>query len=174
MPIVSSEIKKVVNKNGGRRSIYEQHIDHLGVAHPHNYLTLPVGEFDEVAALATNAVWIESELPINEVRTDAARYKDTGTERTPEHQLQADYDRQVLRELMQEEDALAFANTLPFFRAIEIRGGANAAQRANYLGVPKTEYDLVATRYNQITGLVSGLNDDAARVWELQSFPGWL
>jgi len=173
MPIVSSEIKKTVAKHNGNRAIYEQHTDHLGVVHPHRYQCPPVGEFDEVAALAANALLEEAALPTDEALADAGRYKTGSAERAPDHQLQADYDRRVLRELMQEEDALAFANALTFFRSFEIRGGANAAQRASYLGVPKSEYDLVATRYNQITGVENVLNEDAARVWRLDSHEGW-
>jgi len=172
MPIVSSEIKKVVNKHNGNRAIYEQHIDHIGNAHAHRYQTDAV--FDIDAALITNAVWVESTLPTKEIADDAGVYKTGGAEHTPDHQLQADYDRVMLRELMMEEDAQAFGNTLPFFRAFEVRAGSNANARANYLGVPKSEYDLVALRYNQITGLISGMDADRGRVWELASFEGWL
>ena len=67
---------------------------------------------------------------------------------------------------MQLVDSLEFASTLQWFRDFEIRGGANTNARANYLGVSSQEYGLVADRYNQITGVKSGLESDAARVWD--------
>jgi len=76
---------------------------------------------------------------------------------------------------MQIQDSLEFSQTLQWFRDFEVRAGANTNARAAYLGVARADYDLVATRYNQITGVATGLANDAARVWGIfdDSGSGW-
>lgn len=82
------------------------------------------------------------------------------------YQDQFDFDRRVLALVMTLDNANTFIGTIAFFQALEIRGGANAGQRATYLDVPLAEYQLVETRFNQIMGTATVLEDDQGRVWD--------
>jgi len=119
---------------------------------------------DDVATLAAWVVQKDAQLPSDEVREEASRARNNKTE-PAQHQPQADLYRGTLAELMQIEDALEFSESLLWFRAFEIEAGANTNARANYLGVPRAEYVLVESRFNQIQGVVTVLEADAERVW---------
>ena len=161
MPIVSSQITGRNNK-----AVFMEAIDHIGETWKRR-TEVPIGN-DDNQTLTDWVVFLDGELANHE--TDAEAYRAKNNESNPaQYQTQPDLDRKTLAELMQIADALEFSTSLQWFRDFEVRAGANTNARAAYLGVPKAEYDLVATRYNQITGLVSGLNADAARVWELGS-----
>jgi len=121
---------------------------------------------DDAATLAVWVVDLEANLPNLEAKEEAQRAK-SGQQQDAQHQTQADLDRKTINELMQIEDSLEFSSTLQWFRDFEVRAGSNTNARATYLGVPKAEYDLVADRYNQITGIKSGLEADDARTWGL-------
>lgn len=122
-------------------------------------------ENDDAATLAAWVVELDAALPDYEAQEEAGR-AGRGQQQAAQHQTQAELDKATLNLLMQIVDSLEFSNTLQWFRDFEVRGGASANARATYLGVLKAEYDLVAARYNQITGVKSGLEADAARVWE--------
>ena len=87
-------------------------------------------------------------------------------DRVAVYQDQADFDRRVLGVVMTVANAQLFLGSLPFYQALEVRGGANAAARAAYLGVPQTEFQLVETRFNQIMGTKVVLDADQDRVWD--------
>jgi len=165
MPIVSSQIVGQINKPQGRRKLLMQATDQTGKiweCRPN----VPEAN-DDAATLAAWVVDLDLALPDYEAQAEAGRAKN-GQQQDAQHQTQADLDRKTINELMQIEDSLDFSASLQWFRDFEIRAGANTNARVNYLGVPKSEYDLVAARYNQITGVKSGLEADAARVWEYE------
>jgi hypothetical protein len=172
MAIVSSNILRVINKPSGRRGIYEEHIDDSGVSHEYRYNAPPAGQFDEVAALAAHAIAVAAQIPVVEVGLDQKDLKNGGVERTPTEQAQADYDRRMLGLYMVETNAHTFLSGLDFFLAVESRGGANAGQRAAYLGVPLAEYNEVANRFGDVQGAAFFLNDDKNQVWD-EVKPGW-
>lgn len=120
---------------------------------------------NDTATLAAFVADLDANLASIEVKEETSRALKNES-RPTEHQTQSTLDRRVLAELMGIEDALIFSDSLPWFRAFEIRAGANTNARASYLGVPRSEYAEVETRYNQITGITSLLNDDVGRVWE--------
>lgn len=172
MSIVISQIVRIINKPSGNRGIYEEHTDDKGVVHSYRYNAPPAGEWDENAALSGNALKVEARIPRDEVAEDTKALKNDQPERTPDEQTQADYDRRVLAEFMQEEDAHVFLKGLDFFLSFEARAGSNAVQRAAYLGVPLAEYQLVAARFGDVQGAAFFLNDDKNQVWD-EPLPGW-
>ncbi len=162
MPIVSSQITGQINKPGGRRKLLMQATDHTGKIWERR--PNAPADNDDDATLAAWVVELGADLPNLEAQAEAYRAKN-GRQQDAQHQPQADLDRKTINELMQIENSLEFAGSLQWFRDFETRAGANTNARANYLGVPKVEYDLVATRYNQITGVKDTLEADAARIW---------
>jgi hypothetical protein len=93
-------------------------------------------------------------------------------DRVAVYQEQADFDRRLLGLVMTLDNANTFLGAIDFFQAMEIRGGANAAQRATYLGVILDDYQLTETRFNQIMGTATVLEADQLRVWE-ELMEGW-
>jgi len=169
MPIVSSEIAKVFNRPGGDLKVHERHIDHLGGIWEYRYLC--DATFDKDAALAENAARIEADIPQREAEAQVERSK-KGVTLTAEYQTQAELDRRTIVQLMQVSDSLTFGRSLQWFRDFEVRAGANANARANYLGVSSQEYSEVADRFNQITGVINSLEADQGRVW-IEPPAGW-
>lgn len=78
---------------------------------------------------------------------------------------QADYDRRSLGKAMLINDAVDFFAYLPLFKAMETRSGANASQRAATLGVTSAEYNLMASRFNDVEGVAFFLTDAKDAVW---------
>lgn len=162
MAIVSSEILKTHDRGGGRIFVIEKHIDDQGQLWDVRYNTHV--SVDINANLAANAVRLEAEAADREAEAGAQMAR-KNLDRTPVYQTQAEFDRRVLSTLMRNPNPEAVANALPWFRRFEIRAGANANARATYLGVPRSEYDLVASRFNALQGLADGLANDQASVW---------
>lgn len=86
-------------------------------------------------------------------------------DRVAVYQTQSEFDRRLLGRLMTVEDVNVFYAGLPFFQAVESRGGANANQRAIYLDVPRAEYDLVAARFGDVQGISFFLDDAKDAIW---------
>jgi hypothetical protein len=84
----------------------------------------------------------------------------------PEYQDQNDYDRRSLGRSMLEESTDDFYLWLSLFKGMEVRGGANANQRASYLGVLIGDYNLMANRFGDIEGIEFFLVDAKEQVWE--------
>lgn len=83
-----------------------------------------------------------------------------------EHQLQADYDRRVLGRMMMEVNIHYFLAAYPFFQAVELRGGANAIQRAAYLGIASTEYGEIDDRFSNASGVAWFVADEKNMIWQ--------
>lgn len=162
MPIVSSEITGHINKSNGRKLLM-QATDQVGAVYSQRP-NVPANNIDADTLVAW-VVSLDSDLPGIESQAEANRAL-TSEGLPAQHQTQAELDKATISLLMQIEDSLEFAQTLEWFRAFEPRGGPNTNARANYLGVSSQDYGLVATRYNQITGVKSGLEADALRVWQ--------
>lgn len=82
-----------------------------------------------------------------------------------QHQEQADYDRRILGRMMMVEDAHQFYAAYPFFQAVEARGGANANQRAAYLGITSTDYGMIDDRFSNVSGIAWFLTDEKNMLW---------
>ena len=49
---------------------------------------------------------------------------------------------------------------------MEIRGGANAGQRASYLGVSTENYGLMEDRFNDDEGAAFFIEDSKSQIWK--------
>ena len=52
------------------------------------------------------------------------------------------------------------------FLAMETRGGANAGQRATYLGITSTTYGLIDDRFSDLAGAQTFINDNKLQRWD--------
>lgn len=84
---------------------------------------------------------------------------------SPVWNTQQDFDRRVIGRMMLVHDSHAFWSSLSFFQGIESRGGANASQRATYLGITRPVYDLIADRYGDVQGAAFFITDEKGQVW---------
>ena len=79
---------------------------------------------------------------------------------------QADYDRRSLGRGMLLNSTDEFYTYLPLFKAMELRSGANANQRASTLGVTIGDYNLMADRFGDVEGISFFLDNSKGQVWE--------
>lgn len=105
----------------------------------------------------------QADMEISEQLSVAERW--INPDKVPVYQSQADFDRRLLGRLMTQRDVHTFSAGLPFFQAIELRGGANAIQRASYLGVIRADYDLVRARFGDSQGVQFFIDDEKNSVW---------
>ena len=122
----------------------------------HVFISMPkqVPESDTGAATADGML---EQLKLGELKPEDAtnQWNDT----------QAAYDRRTLGRAMLLTDVQEFYSYLPLFQAMEARGGANANQRAAYLGVSTTNYDLMAKRFSDVQGIAFFLDDEKNQIW---------
>jgi len=171
MSIVANEILKDSALGGNRRSVKARFQDHLAVWHVRSW----AGPITDTAAFVTaRELIVEGELQVTEV-VDALKQAELGNDpdKSSDHQLQADFDRRLLGLLMQELSIDTKIAAIPFWTAVEGRGGANANQRAAYLGVIRAEYDLVSAMFGDLQGVSGGVNTVNGQIWDDQR-EAWL
>ncbi len=83
----------------------------------------------------------------------------------PDHQTQAEFDRRLLAELMQNRDIRTLHSAVPFWEAHQSRSGNNNNARSQTLGVPFAEYQDVADRMGDMQGVVGGVNNVFSKTW---------
>lgn len=172
MTITSSEVVNRINRSDGTKKLIGLATDNLGRV----FNARPIQLTTETEAQAMNR-WIaghESEEVTNEIQERYQEHLSGARSLTDpsEYQPQADFDRRMLAQFMVETIIENFRSGLSFFQDVEVRGGANANQRAIYLGVPRAEYDLVAKRFNDLQGALTFIDDEKNQVW-LEPLPGW-
>ena len=86
-------------------------------------------------------------------------------DRVPVYQTQAEFDKALLFQMMYVENVHTFHASLPFFKAMELRSGANAGQRATTLGVTTQEYTDIANRYGDDEGVAFFLDNIKDQIW---------
>jgi len=79
---------------------------------------------------------------------------------------QADYDRRSLGRAMLIADVDNFISYLVLFQAMESRGGANAGQRARYLGVSSANYNQMRSRFGIAVGIQGGVATMKAEIFD--------
>ena len=163
MPIVNSEVWKVLQKQPGRIKVMERHTDHTGKVWDYRY-NAPA-DVDQAATLITNAANLEATFRPNEHIRAAQKLKSSGITDTPVYSTQAEFDRGVLFELMTEADPRLFLGGLPFYQEVSARGGANANARAAYLGVTRAVWDQIAKRFSDVQGAAFFINVDKGQIW---------
>ena len=158
MPIVSSEvINKGIQANGNTFIQYKL-TDNLGKVY-----IIPTRSmhpsFDVDADLLRKIASTDEELIQSELSPE---------DKVPVYnETQADYYRRALGQAMllsDIDDVLAY---IPLFQAMENHpnSGKNAGQRANYLGVIKADYDLMAVRFGSLQGIAGGVATDKTKIW---------
>ena len=94
------------------------------------------GTFDANADMLAQVANLEAQAAQEEIDTQVnlAHPPDyANPDKVPsEYQDQNDFDRRLLAAFMLEPNAHIFAAAYPFYQAMELRGGANANQRALY------------------------------------------
>jgi hypothetical protein len=123
--------------------------------------------FDTEADMVSMIPVLEQSAADAEVRDAVSRAEQYQTpDLVPSlYQPQPDYDRRVLGRCMMFVDVQAFYAALPMWQAMELRGGANANQRAAYLGITRIDYDLMAARWGDVQGIGFFLDDDKNNIW---------
>jgi hypothetical protein len=156
-------------QSDGRRYVRHSFTDHLGVAHPYPSNKVEGGwsEPEYLSERLRLVTLIEDDLAQKEV-SEAVLLAETGgnPDKVPEHQPQESFDRRVLGRMMTNSDAHQFYAAYPMFQAVEGRGGANANQRAVYLGISTAEYNAIAERFNNVSGVAWFLDDEKSQVWD--------
>ena len=174
MAITSSEtVLNELQPNGTRKVLFSYTFDTGWVT---TYGPLFVAGATDVDALRLSLIpQIEHDAAIREIDTQFTIAENfQNPDKTAEYQQQADFDRRLLARMMQTPDVHVFYAGYPFFQAVESRGGANANQRATYLGVTSGEYGLVEDRYNNVNGVAWFLTDEKNQVWEEIPSEDWL
>ena len=166
MTIVSSDITKDASMSDGRRRIEYVFVDHLGKEIFRGPMRVEAG-LDDVAHRLSLYTRIEDNQANQEI-TDAIQqaYMGFNPDKVPsDYQTQADFDRRVLGRMMMVEDAHAVRAAYQMFQAMELRGGANANQRASYLGVDVADYNLIDDRFSNVNGVSWFLDDEKNQIW---------
>ena len=165
MSIISHRTIDNSLQTSGRRVVYE-YTFHNGDIRTVGPRTVPDGT-DLDADRASFVSQVEENRAIEEVQAavDFA-WQRQNPDQVPEHQLQADFDRRVLGIIMTTDDAHAVLAAYPMFQAVELRGGANANQRASYLGIDTATYNLINDRFNNVNGVSWFLTDEKNQLWE--------
>jgi hypothetical protein len=127
-------------------------------------ITMPliVLESDDGATIATKLLENEAALETNKKLDIVSQWS-----------TQADYDRIALGKAMRLTNVHDFHATLPLFLAVETRGGANAIQRAAYLGVVIEKYNLMADRFGDDQGVAFFIDNAKAQIWDETQAEGW-
>ena len=170
MSIVSHTVTTTPQSETRANAVYT-FTDHVGVTVTVNKLV--ANAFDTNADALSMYAQIEQQQADNEIAEQVAVAEQLqNPDKVAVYQTQPVFDRRLSGRLMTLEDAHAFLAGLPFWTALEARGGPNAVQRAAYLGVPKPEYDLVDNRFGDVQGAAAFLNDDKGQIWD-DPLDGW-
>ena len=167
MSIVSHRIISVSVQADERKRVQYGFTDHLAIEHFWNRGTVD-GALDLDADRVATIPQVETYLANQEV-SDAVTLAENwqSPEKVAEHQSQADFDRRVLSRIMMMLDAHAVNAAYPMFQAMELRGGANANQRATYLGVTNDIYGQIDGRFSNVNGVAWFLDDEKNQRWEI-------
>ena len=91
----------------------------------------------------------------------------------PDHQTQADFDRRLIAELMQNTSIEATIASLSFWAAHQLRSGNNNGQRAATLGVPAAEYAEADSRFGVAQGIAGGVTTWKSETWSNPPSGSW-
>lgn len=163
--IISQRIIEDHEISKGRRYLRYEFTDHLGIEHPYGQKLVP-SDFDADADLLAQVPVQDAILALQEI-TNAITQAESGInpDKVSVHQDQSDFDRRVLGSIMINENAHTVLAAYPMFQAMEIRGGANANQRAVYLEITRPTYDLIDNRFSDVNPVAFFLNDEKEQIW---------
>ena len=166
MTIIESITMQSQQQSDGRYKIRHRHTNHLAIVSETSVKRVD-GAFDVAADRALSAIQADLsdvELELQQAISDAR--SGLTVDRVPSFQTQVEFDRRLLGRLMMVSDVHAFHNSLPFFQAVQTRGGANSNARAAYLEITRDDYDLINARYGDTQGAAVFITDQKGQVWE--------
>jgi hypothetical protein len=164
MSIISHVVTTTPQSSTRLNAVYT-FTDHVGETVVVNKLVANAFDTDADALSMYARIEVQqAEQEVSEQFSVAERW--LNPDKVPVYQTQPDFDRRLLGQLMTVEDVHVFSAGLPFFQAVESRGGANAGQRATYLGVILAEYDLVDGRFSDSQGVQFFIDDEKENRWE--------
>ena len=165
MSIVSHELVYSEPNGTAKLDVRYKFVDHIGVAIFVNS-AVPVGT-DLTADRAAMIPGIELRQAKTEVSDAVAKAEHGGNpDIVPDYQSQADYDRRALGQFMTLADVHHFNDGRVLFLAMEVRGGANAGQRATYLGITSGTYSLIDDRFSDLAGAQTFILDNKNQRWD--------
>ena len=158
--------------NGIRFDVRYKFVDHLGVE---IFVTKKVAAgFDTDADMFAMIPGIELEQAKTEVG-QAVTFAASGIspDIVPNYQegatvedRQANFDRRALGQFMTLRDVNHFNEGRVLFLAMEARGGANAGQRATYLGITSVTYGEIDNRFSDLAGAQTFIEDNKNQRWD--------
>ena len=107
----------------------------------------------------------QANAEVSKAVSDAGRFL-ISPDITPEYQAQSDYDRRALGQFMTLADVHHFNEGRVLFLAMEARGGANAGQRAVYLGITSGTYSEIDNRFSDLAGAQTFILDNKNQRWD--------
>lgn len=168
MAIVNSYTKEGDPISATEKLVTHYFEDQFGKIYQRGPLQVPITETETEYAIARASIQVEIENALAKAEADnAVAQAENGVnpDKVPAYQPQSDYDRRVLGRAMTIVDAHHFFVIYSMFQAVESRGGANANQRASYLGISTTEYNQIASRFSNVSGVSWFLTDEKNQIW---------
>ena len=173
MSVISHQTIEDSEQADGRRHVRYEFTDNLGDKHYRGPKVVSAG-FNADADRVTMVPDVEEALALAEI-LDAILLAESqllNPDKVPDHQSggtveeqQANFDRRVLGRCMLFESAHALYAAYPMFQAVELRGGANANQRASYLGLSVVTYNQIDARFSNVNGVAWFLADEKNQIW---------
>ncbi len=153
----------------GFRYVSHYFTDHLGKIEKigPRKVASDLGEMEYAVMRNALSPQIEAASIISEVEAAISRaYDEINPDIVPAYQTQAEFDRRVLGRMMLITNANVFYAAYPMFQSMQSRGGANANQRAVYLGITLSDYKLIETRFNNVNGVAFFLTDQKNQIFD--------
>ena len=166
MPIVSHTIT-ATSPNGTRKTVEFYLTDNLAVDRQKASIFIKLNDDPNPVIIALYTQQDQADIDTEIADALSSAKNDTNPDRVPVYQTQAEFDRRLLGELMLVTNVHTFHTALPFFQAVEGRGGANAGQRATYLGVTTGNYNLIAARFGDDQGVAFFLDNVKGQIWDI-------
>jgi hypothetical protein len=164
--ILSHTIHTDSRTSAEHRTIEASFQDHTGKQHRRVWSGVPIATVPNVWCLAQYTViagvLAETEVQARLILTERGQNPDLVP---PVHQTQSAFDRRLLGQLMALGSIDQLLAAIPFWLAVQTRGGANSNSRASYLGVIRAEYDLVNGRFSDLQGVAGGVQTVNAQRW---------
>ena len=164
MSIVSNQLVTSV-QDGEYLDVRYEFIDHLGISIFKNK-RVPIG-FDTDADMFEMIPGIEErQAEVEIIKALANAEWGISPDIIADYQSQADYDRRALGQFMTLSDVHHFNEGRVLFLAMESRGGANAGQRAAYLGITSATYSEIDNRFSDLAGAQTFILDNKLQRWD--------
>ena len=155
-------------QDGEYRDVRYEFRDHLYPASAPVFKNknIATGVDTETDMLAMIPALEERQSEVEVIKAIAAAETGISPDIVPDYQPQADYDRRALGQFMTLANVHHFNEGRILFLAMESRGGANANQRATYLGITSITYSEIDDRFSDLAGAQTFINDNKLQRWD--------